>query len=654
MTGDITKDSPLSDYQPSAEVCALTNSVRKDYEIGTDILNRGWPELNGRSVLEDENRGQLMFNAHVDTSVEDPSQAWKWRGTRSMARNKGIAMHANLTANYLLPLFVAQNENDEVDKDFSEVMRDIIEWMAMPSNSNYQSSFLQVVFGMMSNPVTYLGAEYCEVFQKIKQRQDNGDVTIKEILDQVLSGFQAPVYSSSQILLTNAYERNIQKQRRIIKRHYPEKEELEAKYGQHPNWIYVKGGFRSVYNEENGLFYDVYDDTQLSQTIVEEEIALSRRDDSEVPFVNGIYLGDENVEHNPIHHRDNRGAPKYDVVPFGYHRIGQHFFYYKSMMNILGWDNMLYDAMSEVVMNRAFLETEMPIVVSGSDEIDSQMVFPNAVIAFEDKDTKAAPLLPNSNMVAGFNALNATAESISEGSVSDTVSGQLPDASQKAYTVAQAQASSKKLIAAVGKSLAESVIQYGDLMKDIAVNHITVAQIEELEGGNLKLKYKSFMLPNKVSGGRVMDKYIKFDDSLIGAEMTKSEKDMENLKMLEEYPSDKGALIRVNPELFAKFNYLSKVDIEEMFTKNQDFWQPILLNLKQALINDPYTDQEALTRRLFYSYFQSEGDNYVKKPQPALPGAVPGMQQQQQGGNQFGNQVNSQLLSTAASGATAQ
>lgn len=260
MTGSIYNNTPVSNYQPSDEVAKFTAKVKKDFDTGDGILHRGWSELNDRTVLEDETRGKLMFNAYVDPTFEDPNEAWKWRGTRSMARNKGIAMHANLTANFLLPLFIAQNENDEVDRDFSETMRDIIEWMAQPNVSNYQSSFLQLVFSMEQNPVTYLGAEYCQVFQKIRERGLDGKYTVKEILDEVLSGFQCPIYSPSQIKITNAYERNLQRQRRIIKQEYKDKDELEAKYGEHENWQYVQAGIKSIYSEDNGLFYDVKDE----------------------------------------------------------------------------------------------------------------------------------------------------------------------------------------------------------------------------------------------------------------------------------------------------------------------------------------------------------------------------------------------------------
>ena len=271
------KNVSVSSYQATPDVANFTNEVRKDYAIADEILHRTWTELNDRSVIDDENRGQTMFNAFVDTSVENPREAWKWRGTRSAARNKGIAMHANLTGNFLLSMFSAQNDKDETDRDFSEVMREIIEWMALPTNSNYQESYLQIVFGMITNPVTFLGAEFIEVYQKIKVKNGKGYET-KEVLDEVLSGFKCPIYSSSQVLITNAYERNIQKQRRIIKRRYAEKDELEAKYGSHDNWEFVQSGVRSIYNDEDGLFYDIKDPDH--PYLVAEETALTRRDDS--------------------------------------------------------------------------------------------------------------------------------------------------------------------------------------------------------------------------------------------------------------------------------------------------------------------------------------------------------------------------------------
>jgi len=624
MIGDIIKKrTPLSSYQPSAEVRDLTILVQKDYQEGEDILHESYVELNDRSVIEDENRGQRMFNAFVDTNSEDPNEGWKWKGTGSFARNKAIAMHAQLTANYLIPLFQAQNENDEVDRDFSEVMQDIIEWMAQPTNSEYQRSFLQVVFGMMYNPVTYMGAEFMEVMQTLRNKE-TGEKT--KILDEVLSGFKAPIWSTTQVLLTNAYERNMQKQRAIIKRRYAEYQELEAKYGEHENWVFVQEGVKSIYNDEDGLFYDIKDEDHPH--LVAEEIWYNRREDLEVPYVSGIYMGDSDVEKNPIKHRDNRNAPKYNVVAFGYMRIGEHFAYYKSMMNALQWDNMAYDAMSEIVFNRAVLENEMPVYVTGTDKVDSSVIFPNSVVALENEDAKVGALLPPSNIGAGIAALREREKSMSEGSVNDTLAGQLPDASQKAFNVAQAQANAIKNIGAVGKSLGESMVYFGDLMKDIAINNITAPQVEELVGGRLRMKYKTFLLENKTSGGKMANREIKFDKSLIGLELTKDQKTERELKELDKEVKKSGKDFDkldtkprlVNPVLFAKCKYLTKIDVGEMFAKSNEFMQPILVNLKQIMADDPFTDQEALTRKLYYSIFQSEGEDLMKDDVEEIPG----------------------------------
>lgn len=613
MIGDIYKsNTPVSSYQPSKEICDFTSQVKKDFGVGIDIISKPWVELGDLSVIERMNRDQRTFNAFVDENVEDPSQAWKWRGTRSKARNKAIAMHAQLTAGYIIPMFLAQNDADEEDRDFSDIMRDICEWMV--NNSNYKSSFLMTGMGMLVNPVTYLGAEYAQVFQKIKEKTEKG-YTVTEILDEVLSGFQAPVYSADQILITNAYEQNIQRQRGIIKRRYIEFSEAEAKYGDHENWQYVQRGIKSVYSSEEGLFYDVKDDEH--QNLVEEATPIYRRDDTEVCFVNGIYLGDEEIEDNPIRHRDNRNAPKYNIVPFGYQRINEHFFYYKSLMNAQYWDNRLLDAQYEVGMNRLFLDTEMPIAISGKDNIDSEIVFPNSVVAFADKDVKVTPLLPAANISNLFAGMSVAEKSMDEASVSDVTGGQLPDANQKATALNIAEKNARTLLQGVGKTLAESMVQYGGLMADIAIQHLTIPQILEIAGKEGKMKYPTFILDNKASQGRNVSKILRFDESLLGRSMSEDKKKDKEVDLAIEagYPEVKKIIYNINPELFSRMKYLVRIEPELMFAKNQEYLQALYLQIQTQFQQNPYIDLEALTRKTLYQFFWGETDEIMKKMQ---------------------------------------
>jgi len=636
-----TKGQVVNGYSPQGEEKALVHEVQKKYHTGHQILTKNWNELNNNSVLSDCDMGRKMFNAFVDGD-SDVATDWRWRGTRSEARKKGIAMHANLTAGYLMPTFQAQNDASEIDRGFSEFMSDIVEWMAQDENSDYKSNFLSLVFAMETDPIVYLGAEYLEVMQTIKVKSENGKYTKKEVLDEVLSGFKAPIYTADQILFTNAFERNLQKHSCLIKRRWIEYNEAKALYGEHENWDYVRAGGSAFYSENDGLFYDIKD--QDHPGLVEEVTYLNRRKDMEVCFLGGIYMGEKNIENNAMKHRDNFGAPRYNVQQFGFYPIGSHFIFYKSMMATLRWDNSLYDAMTEIAMNRAILDTEMPIAVSGSDKIDQDIIYPNAVVAMKDVNTKISPLLPQSNLNNIFGAIAQTKESIAEGSVSDTMSGQLPVASQKAYSVAQAQSNAKKIIGGVAKGLAASVSKYGLLMADIALNNLATAEIDELVGDETKLKYKSFVLTNKVQGGQRQDKMLAFSDELVGMEMTDEDKRKRELDLYGEAEKKDRAIVYANPEMFAKFKYLSRADYREVFAQNDEQMQALLTALEAQMRDNPYANQEEITKELMYSYFHSKGDRFVKKAeaQPGQPSAY---------GQQFAQGVQSKSLAGATANA---
>ena len=607
MVGDILSKTPVSTYQPSEDEVLFVKNVKKDYGIGDAILNNTTSELNFYSPISRANKDQRTFNSFVDESVDDPNEAWKWRGTRSLARNKAMAMHAHLTAGYIIPNIVAQNEQQQEDRDVSEVMRDSVEWLTV--NSNYRPSFLLAAQGMLVNPVTYLEADYCEVYQTITERNETGYKKLK-VLDEVLSGFNANVLSCDQVLITNAYQQNIQRQRVILKRKYVEYSELKAKYGEHYNWDCLAPGIKSVYNDADGLFYDVKDDEH--PYLVEEVIYYNRREDAEVPFLNGIYFGNENIEWNPIKHRDNRNAPKYNITPFGYERINEHYFFFKSLINRVGWDDQLIDAMYEMQMNREFLDLDTPIAVTGEEKVDSDIVFPGAVAVFQNKDTKVTPIIPPSSG-NGYRAMKDIEDSMSLSSISDTEMGQIPTNTQ-AYTVSQAAQNAKILQSAVKQTMGESVRQFGDLMVDIVLQHLTTTQVDEITGN---LSYRSLLLADQTINGKKVSKRIRFDAALLGKDMSEEAKKDYNMKLLTEvgYPDNKEHLYTVNPLLFSKMKYMSRVEPDQMDIKTKEFKQTLMERLYSLLANDPQIEHEALLRKLLYSHFDSEADELIVKNQ---------------------------------------
>lgn len=626
MIGDIEKGT-ISSYQPKQEVLELTKLIRDAYQKGHEILHKEWIELNNYSVIGRMNKDQLTFNSFVDESVEDPREAWKWKGTRGQARKNTMAMHAQITSQYILPSVFAQNEAQELDREMSDMAHDVMEWMAI--NSNYRSSFLIASMGMLVNPVTYLGAEYNEVFQKVKVMNEEGGYTTKEILDEVLSGFQAPVYSADQIMITNAYEQNIQKQVWAIKRRFVEYDEMKAVHGKHDNFAFVTKGVKSIYSDSDGLFYDIKDDD--NETVVEEVTAYCRRDDLEVVFVNGIYMGDKDVEANPFSHRDNRNAPKVPVTPFGYERIGEHFFYYKSLVNNVGWDHVLLDQMYEITMNKEILDLLPPMVFKGVDSVDTEVIMPGTMIASSNPDFEASPLMPRTGNQGGYQAMQTIQQSIDDGSVSALTKGQLPDPNQKAYSVGIANQQAQIMLSAVGKSLGESVMQYGMLMLDIALNHLTVAQIDELTG---KPSYRTFVLEDQAIDGKRVDKKIMFDESLIGRRLSKKQRDEMAVEMFQKSMEKDGYeyLYRINPHLWSKMKYMTRIEPDAMIPKNAEFEKAQAQQMYTLLRQDPLIAPEVLVRKLVGTHYRGEENEFMPErimnaaaaaEQQAAAGATP-------------------------------
>ena len=610
------KTTPLSNYQPTSAVIEITKDFKDGFNEGVRILTTEWEELNGYSVIERMNKDRRTFNSFVDEDIEDPMEAWKWRGTRGIALTKAMALHAHMTAVLSAPSAFAQNDKQEEDRTMSNVMKDILEWMAV--NSEYRKSYLLATMGSLVNPVTYLGADYVEAYTTVKDWTEDRQLVTKEVVDEELSGFRFPVYSADQILISNAYEQNIQRQYTVIRRQYKDYHELEGRWSWHPNWQYVQKGIRSIYSEEEGLFYDVVDHAHPS--LVEEATGWCRKSDTEVTFLNGIYMGDDNTEANPIKHRDNFNIPKVPFTPFGYQRVNEHFYFYRSFINRIGWDASLIDAMYENTMNREAIDLYAPMGIYGVENFSSQVVFPGAVVAFENPDASAKPLLPP-NRGSGYQALREIEKSIEEASVSDVQVGALPEASQKAFTVARAEQNARTILRGVFRSTAESVMSYGSLMADIALRHLTTAQLDEITGAT---HYRPFILQDQTVNGRNVSKKILFDESLMKP-MSKEEQDREGLKMLTKvgWPDNKEDIYRINPHLFSKMKYLVRYEADSLIEKDTASEREKAERMYASMRSDPIVSGEALVRKVLNANYRGEADELMAKEVQQVMGQAP-------------------------------
>jgi hypothetical protein len=570
------------------------------------------------SLIDRMDADQKAWNGYVQPKTDDPDESWRWNGIRPLTRNKVMLTLAHLVAGMMYPGVFAQNDQDEEDRQAAYMMRDLVEWNIR--HSDYELSFLYGVLAMLVNPVAYLHIDYNEVFQEIKVRQENGEITPREVIDEVLSGLQVHNVPADEILIANAYEYHLQRQRFIIRRKFVDYDELEAKYGRHPNWQYVKPGVKAFYNESDGMFYEQFDDD--NPTLCEEIIPQYRKEDLEVPFVNGIYMGDEDVNANPFKHRDNKNTPKYPYVKYGAEPIDEKkFYFYKSLVAKLADEQEIADQMWRMAMDGTFLGVMSPLAIIGGEALDSDIMFPGGVSNFT-KDTKVERLADANSVTAAWNALDKIDESATESSQDPQRAGVDTEGAKTAYEASLIERNAKINLGVIGRMITKMVKDVGELIIDCILKYQTVGQLAEVTpGGGIGMKYKTFLLSDQPQGGKNVTKKITFDANLIGQKRNKKQALEASYNILEEQGgiNSDTKIIKANPVLFSRLKFLTVIDPEAWIPKNERIEKLMKLEVYDRAIANPFADQEAVSRDfLFRPLMGGEADKYMLKDKEAV------------------------------------
>ncbi|MFQ5976470.1 MAG: hypothetical protein ACE5J5_09185, partial [Candidatus Hydrothermarchaeales archaeon] len=474
-------------------------------------------------------------------------------------------------------------------------------------------------------------ADYVKTFQTIKERNENGEMITTEVIDDVLSGFQPHNIPADEILISNPYQFHLQKQKFLIKKRFIDYDEVRSLYGNHENHQYVQRGIRTLYTTENeGTFYDQVDEELDS--LAEEAIWYHRTEDMQVGFVNGIYMGDDDVTANPIKHRDNMNRPKYPLAKLGFEPIDEkRFFFYKSLAFKLTDDQDLADQMFRMTMDGTYLSVMPPLAVEGGEKVDSSVIFPGAVTNF-GKDSRVTPISVGQNLQAGYRALQEIERSMAEGSQDKIRAGVTQAGDQTAFEISKQEENARRMLGIFGKMISGWVIDFGSLMVDDIIHHQTIGEVEEILGGDVRMKYRSFLLPEQIEKGRKVTRKIIFDEALIGQRMTEKEKLQASFEALEEQGGiDSDTFIyRVNPQLFSRLKYLLYLSADILPPKSEAHERIMKMLAYDRLIQNPFVDQENVTRDfLVRPWAQGESDKYMKKAQdlgiqsPLLTGGRP-------------------------------
>ncbi len=613
----LAKAAPIDMDERAKERTAM---VMKDFSVANGMRNKPYREFNNLSLVQRMNQDSLSWNQYVEPPSDDPAQAWRSTAFRPIVHNKIIAIAAHLTASVIYPLIYAQNEQDKEDKAAAIVMRDLMEFAN--EQSKYDRNFISGVINALVYPAVIIHTEYAHVERMVKRNVD-GKIVEKKETDEVFSGFQDTVLNPLELYVPNFYESDIQKQPFLIWRKMIDYATATTKYGDNARFKkYVRPGIQYLYSDEDGNFYEMWDE-ELRGELVEEVIYYNRSGDLKLTFVNGILLSDAD-EMNP------REDKLYPFSKSGYEVIHEKFFYYKSLAFKLANDEQVVNTAYRMLADGTYLQVMPPAVIFGTEEIRAGIIAPGMVTAIADADPKSSfqTIQTNNNLSAAFNLLQKVEGSMSESSTEGLQGGQNGSSGQTAYEISRLEQNARVMLGLFGKMIGFLVQDFGILRVSDVLQFLTVGEASQLVGDANQMKFRKFVMPDRESKGKRRTRRIEFTDELPD-EMTDEDVAAESLKIAESEveEGDEIEIFKVNPTLFRKLKFKIRVTPEAVLPKSDALKKAIQLEEYALAIANPLLDAEAITKDLLLSWFEKtsgDPDKYIKKAEPQGAGGIPG------------------------------
>lgn len=641
-----------SSYQPSDAVKELFVRVQRDYQVAYTLQHRTFDEFDGISLLQRAKLDQETFGAFVGSEYLPVHKRWRWRGRKNTARNKLIGILAHMLAAMLFPYVRAVNEQNEEDKMSARVMAILVEDHLR--KADYKIKFLYIVLSALVNPAVFVGVEYVEAFQKVKQKMQDGSIEIIEAVDEILSGLNLNIIPIDEVMLADFFTGPLQHQPNILRVRRIPWDQSRSIYGLNPNFKYVEAGKTRVVmtGQEHQTLYDI-EWTEADRNYVQEITAYYRQEDLEVTFVGGVFMGsDEDIYNsNPFTHRRMTlvgeqwiTVPIYPFAKAGFEPIDPtgRFAYYKSGAFKEYWDDASQNFMQRMLLDGTALDVIKPIFGTGIAKLDTTVIVPGAFVGMPP-NASVVPYSVSPNLAAAYNAVAQAKEDMSDSTQDPIMNGQV-EKGVTAYATSKAEQNARIFLGVFGNMLAGLVGDIGELAMDCIMQHATVPEIDSSVPGPVALKYKTF-LSKSVDKGKMLTNRIVFDGSMVGSEISEAQKNSREWQLFNEaggYETDQ-RIWMVNPYQFVRNRYSLYVDADQIVSKSMGTDQQRAALALQVMTNpiiSPYLDMKNVVEDFAVEPF-AEGDpgRYMAKadanammnsvmgnnvPGAAAPPGVPG------------------------------
>lgn len=615
LTPEEIKEKKLnvSSYTPTDDEKEIRTMIIRHFTLGYQTMYKPRREFNDTSVIGRMMIDQMAFNTYQPNNGEAPEgdliNGWRSNAIRPIVRNKCISIAAHATAQLIFPKVFAYNNQSDVQEDSSRIMEDLMEWAA--EQSRYVDSSLNATIAAVVNPASITYSEFGEVYRTVKRDKDEtGRWKAKKELDEDLSGFKDQPVPVDELYIENFYENDIQKQGWLIWRRVIGYDLASTKYGDMPNWKYVKPGVQVIFNDINTTFYESYD-TNMRNDSVEEVIYWNKKMDLKLVMVNGVLLTDFD---NP----NPRNDKLYPFTKFGYENIDEgKCFYYKSLAFKMQSDANIVNTLYPMIIDGTYLSVFPPMVNFGSETIGSDVIIPGGVTTLTNPESKLNPIVVSQNIRQGMDTLMKVEESVSESSEQPSLQGEQAQAGTTAYEISRMEQNANTVLGLFIKMISQYVWQYGRLRLGDIIQHLTIVDVDKITDSP-ELVYKTFLVKGK---GKNTTKKIEFTDDVPEEPIDEKTALTNSYDVLKEQEKTGMEIAKVNPTLFRELCYRLVISPDVLHPRSDDLERAMKLELYDRAIMNPRADQEKIFTDFLLGAYRDikEPEDYVMKEQPGMP-----------------------------------
>lgn len=601
-----------SAYNPPAPIVEITKDLQKKFDHCYELRNKPFREFNDMSLVRRQELDQKSWNVYEEAVSTDPDESWRWNGRRSTTRNKVISTAAHVISSLMIPNIIAQDEFNEEDVYAAIAMRDMILWNI--DHSEYEMSQLFGTIAACVNPAAYINVQTALAFQDIRKRYMDGQIRKEQVMDEVFSGMQIEPVPVDEIWVPNFYQHSHQKQPYRFQRRLIDYDEAHARYGHHPDFPLLQPGRNTVFSSRDGSFYDVQDPQR--KHLLEELVYMERRSDLEIPYLGGIYMGHADPERNRMRQRNNKDLPFYPEAKFGYEPIDEkRFYYYKSLVFKLWPEQRKIDKMERLAVDGTVIKAIPPIAFIGAGRVDTSIIYPGSSHSLP-RDAKINPIDTGMDLSAVYKQIQESERAMSDSSQDSLRQGQAGEKGRTAFELSRIEQNAIiKEFAIFGRMVASMVEQLGAFMVNDIIRHQTVLELEEISGGLFRMKDKSFLLEGQTQDGKRVSKKLVFTDEYMGQFLSETERKTLSYAMFEdEEKNGRTRIAKINPHKFAQLAYSINIEPDSMMPQSWAFKEDRSLRSYSLMMNDPFSDKEAVARDFLYEPLTNgNSEKYMKK-----------------------------------------